>query len=260
MKPQRLVEFGNHGQAAAVQGVPRGAGRQEIGPVRPGLWTSMPIRWCRASGAFCYPGSSNHSLPAAWRQPIAFAGCLTDFAMSWTRWVSLVSISSCLVRTRLSHRWKGRLTSRVLLRPSPGTPALPTSSTTRMSVMASKPSSITSNSWQPSTRARASSSSAHSPVERGRRSCDHVRERCAHHGRLGLQLLRSNGNGRALRLPPRTSPRGLLDPVTVPRWRVRERTSRGSEQSRPAPASRYCAAGLDGMLIGVLIVAEKSRA
>jgi hypothetical protein len=69
MKPQRLVEFGNHGQAAAVQGVPRGAGRQEIGPVRPGLWTSMPIRWCRASGAFCYPGSSNHSLPAAWRQP-----------------------------------------------------------------------------------------------------------------------------------------------------------------------------------------------
>jgi hypothetical protein len=30
--------------------------------------------------------------------------------------------------------------------------------------------------------------------------------------------------------------------------------------SRPAPASRYCAAGLDGMLIGVLIVAEKRRA
>jgi hypothetical protein len=43
MKPQRLVEFGNHGRAAAVQGVPRGAGRQEIGPVRPGLWTSVPI-------------------------------------------------------------------------------------------------------------------------------------------------------------------------------------------------------------------------
>jgi hypothetical protein len=93
--------------AAAVQCVPRGAGRQEIGPVRPGLWTSVPIRWCRASGAFCYPGSSsNHSLPAARRQPIAFAGCLTDFAMSWTRRVSLVSKSSCLVRTRLSHRWK----------------------------------------------------------------------------------------------------------------------------------------------------------
>ena len=56
-------------------------------------------------------------------------------------------------------------------------------------------------------------------LERGRRPCDHLRQRCAHHRRLGRQLLRSNGNGRALRLSPRPSPRGLLDPLTVPRWR-----------------------------------------
>jgi general stress protein 26 len=59
MQQLRLVEFGNHGRRQLSKGVPRGAGRQQIGPVRPGLWTSVPIRWCRASGAFCYPGSSN---------------------------------------------------------------------------------------------------------------------------------------------------------------------------------------------------------
>jgi hypothetical protein len=37
-------------------------------------------------------------------------------------------------------------------------------------------------------------------VKRGRRPCDHIRQRCAYDGRLSVQLLRSNGNGRAL--PP----------------------------------------------------------
>ena len=43
-------------------------------------------------------------------------------------------------------------------------------------------------------------------LERGRRPCDHLRQRCAHHRRLGRQLLRSNGNGRALRLPKGRQP------------------------------------------------------
>jgi hypothetical protein len=38
---------------------------------------------------------------------------------------------------------------------------------------------------------------------------------CAYDGCLGAQLLRSNGNGRALRLPPRPSAGGHLDPLTV---------------------------------------------
>jgi hypothetical protein len=131
MQPQRLVEFGNHGRWQLSKACPEApdANRSDLFDLGFG-------RACQPGGAglqeLCYPGSSNQFAPCGLAAADSVCRVLDDFAMSWTRRVSLVSISSCLVRTRLSHRWKGRLTSRVLLRPSPGTPARPTSSTTRM--------------------------------------------------------------------------------------------------------------------------------
>jgi hypothetical protein len=90
-------------------------------------------------------------------------------------------------------------------------------------------------------------------VERGRRPCDHDRQRCAYDGRLGQQLLRSNGNGRSTSAYAKAVSRRTSGPADSARWTVPDRVT--AEVSRMelehrASADRY---------LELLAISELSR-
>jgi hypothetical protein len=60
--------------------------------------------------------------------------------------------------------------------------------------------------------------------ERGRRPCDHDRQRCTYDGRRGQQLLRSNGNGRSTLASAKAVSRRTSGPAVSARWTVDNRS------------------------------------
>ena len=157
------------------------------GPDRPYILTNNPTRGRR------HPCSENHRIimrglggPAGgWGR-----GPLSVLERAGARRICFSAANACSNSAPPSRRLGANRASTIRLVPEP--------KTSRWCVSASRSPDGAVSTPRPPCRSAVIPVGASAP-------CDHVRERCAYDGRLGQQLLRSNGNGRALRLPPRPS-------------------------------------------------------